>query len=49
MLGAILMGILIVTALGIPFGLTKFSGIVSLPPSIACFSSTSRACSILRL
>jgi adenine/guanine/hypoxanthine permease len=34
-LGATLIGILIVTALGIPFGLTKFSGVVSLPPSIA--------------
>jgi AGZA family xanthine/uracil permease-like MFS transporter len=35
LLGATLIGILIVTALGIPFGLTKFGGIVSLPPSIA--------------
>jgi adenine/guanine/hypoxanthine permease len=35
MLGATLIGILIVTALGIPFGLTTFSGVVSLPPSIA--------------
>jgi AGZA family xanthine/uracil permease-like MFS transporter len=34
-LGATLIGILIVTLLGIPFGLTKFSGIVSLPPSLA--------------
>jgi AGZA family xanthine/uracil permease-like MFS transporter len=35
LLGATLIGILIVTALGIPFGLTQFSGILSLPPSIA--------------
>ena len=35
LLGATLSGILIVTALGIPFGLTTFTGIVSLPPSIA--------------
>ena len=35
LLGATLIGILIVTALGIPFGLTTFNGIVSLPPSIA--------------
>jgi AGZA family xanthine/uracil permease-like MFS transporter len=35
MLGATLIGILIVSAIGLPFGLTKFSGVVSLPPSIA--------------
>ncbi|MBK1661394.1 NCS2 family permease [Paracraurococcus ruber] len=33
--GAIVIGILATAALGIPFGLTKFSGIVSLPPSLA--------------
>jgi hypothetical protein len=33
--GATLIGILIVMALGVRFGLTKFSGTVSLPPSIA--------------
>ncbi len=35
MLGATLIGILVVSALGIPFGLAKFIGIVSFPPSIA--------------
>ncbi len=35
LLGATLIGILAVTAIGAPFGLTKFSGVVSLPPSIA--------------
>jgi AGZA family xanthine/uracil permease-like MFS transporter len=35
MRGAILIGILVTAALGIPFGLTKFQGIVSTPPSLA--------------
>jgi adenine/guanine/hypoxanthine permease len=34
-LGATLIGILIVTVIGLPFGLAKFNGIVSMPPSIA--------------
>jgi len=33
--GATLIGILAVAVIGIPFGLAKFSGIVSMPPSIA--------------
>ena len=33
--GAVLIGILATAALGIPFGLTTFQGIVSAPPSIA--------------
>jgi len=33
--GGTLIGILVVTAIGLPFGLAHFSGIVSLPPSIA--------------
>ncbi len=31
---AVLIGILVTAALGIPFGLTKFGGLVSMPPSI---------------
>jgi AGZA family xanthine/uracil permease-like MFS transporter len=34
-LGGTLIGILVVTAIGLPFGLAQFSGIVSVPPSIA--------------
>ncbi|HXZ21513.1 MAG TPA: NCS2 family permease [Pseudolabrys sp.] len=34
-LGGTLIGILVVTAIGLPFGLAKFNGIVSMPPSIA--------------
>ena len=34
-LGGTLIGILIVALLGIPFGLAKFSGVVSMPPSLA--------------
>jgi AGZA family xanthine/uracil permease-like MFS transporter len=34
MLGATLIGILVVTAVGLPFGLAQFNGIVSVPPSI---------------
>jgi AGZA family xanthine/uracil permease-like MFS transporter len=34
-LGGTLIGILAVTAIGIPFGLAKFTGVVSMPPSIA--------------
>ena len=34
-MGGTLIGILVVAAIGIPLGLTKFNGIVSLPPSIA--------------
>src|SRR6185312_3977240 len=34
-MGGTLIGILVVAAIGIPLGLTKFTGIVSLPPSIA--------------
>ena len=33
--GAIIIGILATAALGIPFGLTRFGGVVSLPPSLA--------------
>lgn len=33
--GAILIGILVTAAIGIPFGLTTFKGIVDVPPSIA--------------
>ena len=33
-LGGTLIGILVVTVLGIPFGLTQYMGIVSLPPSL---------------
>jgi AGZA family xanthine/uracil permease-like MFS transporter len=33
--GATLIGILVVTAIGLPFGLAQFTGIVSIPPSIA--------------
>jgi AGZA family xanthine/uracil permease-like MFS transporter len=33
--GAILIGILLTAALGIPFGLTRFHGIVATPPSLA--------------
>jgi len=34
-LGGTLIGILVVTAIGIPLGLVSYSGIVSLPPSLA--------------
>ncbi len=34
-IGGTLIGILVVTAIGLPFGLAHYSGIVSLPPSIA--------------
>ncbi|HEY6858263.1 MAG TPA: NCS2 family permease [Pseudolabrys sp.] len=34
-LGGTLIGILVVTAIGLPFGLAQFTGIVSVPPSIA--------------
>jgi len=34
-LGATLIGILVVTTIGLPFGLAKFNGIISMPPSIA--------------
>jgi AGZA family xanthine/uracil permease-like MFS transporter len=34
-LGGTLIGILIVTLIGIPFGLVTYSGVVSMPPSIA--------------
>ncbi|HEY6380271.1 MAG TPA: NCS2 family permease [Pseudolabrys sp.] len=34
-LGATLIGILIVTLIGLPFGLAQFNGVVSMPPSIA--------------
>lgn len=33
--GAILIGIVAIAAIGIPFGLTQFKGIVDMPPSIA--------------
>ncbi|MBI3707974.1 MAG: NCS2 family permease [Proteobacteria bacterium] len=33
--GAIIIAILVVSALGLPFGLTQFKGIASVPPSIA--------------
>ncbi len=35
MRGAILIGILVIAALGIPFGLTEVHGVVSAPPSLA--------------
>ncbi len=35
MRGAILIGILVIAALGIPFGLTEMHGVVSAPPSLA--------------
>jgi len=34
-LGGTLIGILVVTAIGLPLGLAKFNGVVSVPPSIA--------------
>jgi AGZA family xanthine/uracil permease-like MFS transporter len=34
-LGGTLIGILVVTAIGLPFGLAKFAGVISMPPSIA--------------
>src|SRR5436190_1207719 len=34
-LGGTLIGILLVSAIGIPLGLAKFTGVVSMPPSIA--------------
>src|SRR6476661_926702 len=34
-MGGTLIGILVATAIGLPFGLAKFSGIISMPPSIA--------------
>ncbi len=34
-IGATLIGILAVTLIGLPFGLAKFTGVVSMPPSIA--------------
>jgi adenine/guanine/hypoxanthine permease len=34
-LGATLIGILVVTVIGLPFGLAQFNGIVSMPPSVA--------------
>ena len=33
--GATLIGILVVTVIGLPFGLAQFNGVVSMPPSIA--------------
>jgi AGZA family xanthine/uracil permease-like MFS transporter len=33
--GAIILGIIVVSVLGLPFGLTQFDGILSLPPSLA--------------
>jgi len=33
--GSIIIGILAVTVLGVPFGLTQFTGIVAMPPSLA--------------
>src|SRR3984885_14533262 len=35
MRGAILIGILVIAALGVPFGLTELHGVVSTPPSLA--------------
>jgi adenine/guanine/hypoxanthine permease len=35
MIGGTLVGILIVTAIGVPLGLAKYSGLVSAPPSLA--------------
>jgi len=34
-IGGTLIGILVVTAIGLPFGLAHFNGVVSLPPSLA--------------
>jgi adenine/guanine/hypoxanthine permease len=34
-IGGTLIGILVVTAIGLPFGLAQFNGVMSLPPSIA--------------
>ena len=34
-LGGTLIGILVVTAIGLPFGLAQFTGVISVPPSIA--------------
>src|SRR5262249_41322758 len=34
-LGGTLIGILVVTVIGLPFGLAKFTGVISMPPSIA--------------
>jgi len=34
-LGGTLIGILVATVIGLPFGLSKFTGVVSMPPSIA--------------
>ena len=34
-LGGTLIGILVVTAIGLPFGLAQFTGVISMPPSIA--------------
>ena len=34
-LGGTLLGILVVTIIGLPFGWSTYSGIVSLPPSLA--------------
>jgi AGZA family xanthine/uracil permease-like MFS transporter len=34
-IGGTLIGILIVTVVGLPFGLAKFSGVVAMPPSLA--------------
>ncbi len=34
-MGATLIGILVATAIGLPFGLAQFTGIISIPPSIA--------------
>jgi adenine/guanine/hypoxanthine permease len=39
--GAILIGILLTTALGWPFGLTAFHGIIAAPPSLARRASLS--------
>jgi len=33
--GSLLIGIIVITLIGIPFGITKFDGVVSMPPSIA--------------
>jgi AGZA family xanthine/uracil permease-like MFS transporter len=35
LMGGTLIGILVVTVIGLPFGLAQFTGIVSIPPSIA--------------
>ncbi len=34
-MGGTLVGILVVTVIGLPFGLAQFSGVISMPPSIA--------------